>query len=135
MKNKLPSPLTIAWCRKNRAVIEAMNAKFDKEKSPSHWNSKGTAQYWRTRYAAHKLRAEKLNRTAAWADEAKMQEIFKNCPPDMSISHEIPLQGERVSGLNHELNLGYLSLSENCSRNNKFVPRYFKRDYAEISLF
>jgi hypothetical protein len=36
MKDKLPSPLTIAWCRKNRAIIEEMNAKFDKKKKPSH---------------------------------------------------------------------------------------------------
>ncbi len=132
---KLPSPLTIAWCRANKEIIQEMNAKFDKKKSPSHWNRKGDSQYWRTRYAAHKLRAEKLNRTAAWADEAKMQEIFKNCPPDMTIHHEFPLQAAGVSGLNHEANLMYLTLSENCSIGNNFTPRYFKRSYAEISLF
>jgi hypothetical protein len=125
---------SIAWYQANPEYVKAQNEIYDK-KYPSHWHSKGSKDYWRTKYAAHKLRAEKLRRTAAWADEAKMQEIFKNCPPDQTISHEIPLQAVGVSGLHHELNLGYLSLSENCSRNNKFVPRYFKRDYREISLF
>ncbi len=135
MKDKLPSPLTIAWCRKNRAVIEEMNAKFDKKKSPLHWSRPGQPNYYKTRLAAHKLRSKKLGRKCAWADESKIEEIFKNCPPDMTIHHEFPLQARLVSGLEHEANLKYLTLSENCRIHNNFTPRYFRRSYAEISLF
>jgi hypothetical protein len=132
--NKLPSPLTIAWCKKNKKIVQEMNAKFDKEKNPSHWHRKGDAEYYKTRVAAHKLRAEKLNRTAAWADEAKIEEIFRNCPPDMTIHHEFPLQAAGVSGLHHEANLKYVTLSENCRIHNSFTPRRFVINRGSISL-
>jgi hypothetical protein len=135
-KVKLPSPLTLAWCRANKEIVQEMNAKFDKEKNPSHWHRKGSPDYWKTKLAAHKLRDKKLNRTVvAWADEAKIEQIFRDCPPDKTIDHIFPVNGDLVSGLLHESNLQYLTTKENCQKSNKFVPRYFKRDYAEISLF
>ncbi len=135
MKDKLPSPLTIAWCKKNKKIVQEMNAKFDKEKNPSHWHRKGDADYYKTKLAAHKLRAEKLNRTAAWADEAKIEEIFRNCPPDMTIHHEFPLQAALCSGLHHEANLKYVTLPENCRIHNNFTPRRSIIYRATISLF
>ncbi len=123
MKDKLPSPLTIAWCRRNRAVIEEMNAKFDKKKSPSHWNRKGDADYWQTKVALHRIRAEKLNRLPAWADQDKIAEIIKNCPDDLEIEHGFPLQGRLISGLHVHQNIGYMSAKENASKHNNFKPR------------
>ncbi len=135
MKDKLPSPLTIAWCKKNKKIVQEMNAKFDKEKNPSHWHSKGSPDYYKTKLAAHKLRAEKLNRTAAWADEAKIEQIFRDCPADMTIHHEFPLQAGLCSGLHHEANLQYLTLSENASKHNDFTPRRFVINRASVTLF
>ncbi len=132
---KLPSPLTIAWCKKNKAIIEEMNAKFDKKKSPSHWHRKGDADYWRTKLAAHRSRAEKLNRLPRWADEQAIEKVFRDAPSEATIDHEFPLCGEVVSGLHVHGNLRYLPASENASKHNNFAPRYFKRDYREISLF
>lgn len=133
--SKLPSPLTIEWCRKNKKIVKEMNAKFDKEKNPSHWSRPGDAEYWRTRLAAHKSRAKKLGRKCAWANETEIERIFRDCPADMSIHHDFPVQGELVSGLDHELNLRYLPLSENCSIGNKFKPRRSIIYRGSISLF
>ncbi len=121
-KVELPSPLTLAWCRANKEIVQEMNAKFDKEKNPSHWHRKGSPDYWKTKLAAHKLRAKKLKRDVAWSDEAKIEQIFRDCPADMTIHHDFPLQAELICGLEHELNLRYLTLSENCSKHNNFKP-------------
>jgi hypothetical protein len=132
---KLPSPLTIAWCKKNKAVIEEMNAKFDKKKSPSHWHRKGDADYWQTKVVAHRIRAEKLNRLPAWADQDKIAEIIKNCPDGLEIEHEFPLQGRLISGLHVHQNIGYMSAKENASKYNNFKPRRSIIYRASISLF
>jgi hypothetical protein len=134
MKDKLPSPLTIAWCRKNRAIIEEMNAKFDEKKSPSHWNRKGDADYWKTKVAAHRIRAVKLNRLPRWADEQKIEEIIKNCPDGLEIEHEFPLQGRLISGLHVHQNIGYMSAKENASKHNNFNPRRFVINRGSITL-
>ncbi len=132
---KLPSPLTIAWCKKNKAIIEEMNAKFDKKKSPSHWHRKGDADYWQTKVVAHRIRAEKLNRLPAWADQDKIAEIIKNCPDGLEIEHEFPLQGRLISGLHVHQNIGYMSAKENASKYNNFKPRRSIIYRASISLF
>jgi hypothetical protein len=136
-KLKLPKPLTIAWCqnKKNRKIIQEMNAKFDREKNPAHWHRKGDADYWKTKLAAHKSRSKKLGRKCAWANEAEIERIFRECPADMTIHHDFPVQAEFISGLDHELNLRYLPLSENCSKGNAFKPRRSIINRATISLF
>jgi hypothetical protein len=134
MKMKdLPSPLTIAWCKKNKEVIQEMNAAYDK-KRPAHWHRKGGAEYWRTKLAAHKLRSKKLGRKCAWANEAEIERIFRECPENMTIHHDFPVQGEFICGLDHELNLRYLPLSENASLGNAFKPRRSIIFRATISL-
>jgi hypothetical protein len=135
MKDKLPSPLTIAWCKKNKKIVQEMNAKFDKKKSPSHWHRKGDKDYWKTKLAAHKIRAERLNRLPAWSDLDEIADIFKNCPDDLEIEHIIPIGGELVSGLHVPNNLTYLSAKENASKGNKYVPRRSIIYRATISLF
>ncbi len=124
---------TIAWYQANAQYVKEQNEIYDK-KYPAHWYRKGDENYWKTRLAAHQHRAKKLNRTAAWADKVKIEQIFKDCPLDKTIHHEFPLQADLVCGLDHELNLKYLTLSENCSLNNKFTPRYHRTFRATISL-
>jgi hypothetical protein len=134
MKNKLPSPLTIAWCKKNKKVVQEMNAKFDKKKSPSHWHSKGSKDYWRTKLKAHEIRAAKLNRLPRWADQQAIEQVFRDAPTSATIDHEFPLQGELVSGLHVHSNLRYLPASENASKGNNFNPRCFIINRSSISL-
>jgi hypothetical protein len=125
--------ITLAWYRANPEYVKEQNVIYD-SKQPKHWYRPGDVNYWKTKLSAHKLRAKKLNRTAAWADEAKIEQIFRDCPSDKTIHHEFPLCADLVSGLHHESNLKYLTLAENCSLNNKFKPRYHHTFRATISL-
>jgi hypothetical protein len=125
---------TIAWYRSHPEYVKEQNEIYDR-KYPAHWYKKDDENYWRTRLAAHKLRAKRLNRTVAWADEAKIEQIFRDCPPGKTLDHVIPLQGENVCGLEVENNFQYLSLKENCKKNNTFRSRISVRIYAVISLF
>jgi predicted HicB family RNase H-like nuclease len=68
-----------------------------------------------------KRRAAKLQRTVSWANLDKIKEIYKNCPDGYEVDHIIPLQGKNVSGLHVEYNLQYLTVSENCSKKNRFL--------------
>ncbi len=133
MKQKLPSPLTIAWCRKNKKIVQEMNEKYDK-KYPSYWRRPTDADYWITKYQSHKIRAEKLNRQPAWADEEAIQQVFRDAPDGLEIDHIIPLQSENCSGLHVSNNLAYLTQKENCQKSNKFTPRRSIIYRATISL-
>jgi hypothetical protein len=131
---KIPKQLTIAWCRRNQDWVREQNEIYDK-KYPSHWSRPGEPNYWKTKLAAHKARAKKLKRDVAWSDEAKIEQIFRDCPADMTIHHEFPLQAGLCSGLHHEANLQYLTLSENASKHNSFSPRRFVINRGSITLF
>jgi hypothetical protein len=130
---KIPKQLTIAWCRRNQDWVREQNEKFDK-KQPSHWKRKGDADYWKTKLVAHRIRAEKLNRLPRWADEQKIEEIFRDAPDGLEIDHEFPLQGELVSGLHVHNNLRYLPARENASKHNNFNPRRFVINRGLINL-
>jgi hypothetical protein len=126
---------SIAWYQANPNFVREQNAIYD-SKRPTHWYRKGDADYWKAKALAHKIRCQKLNRMPFWANEEAINEVFRTCSGDgFHIDHIIPLQGELVSGLHVANNLQKLTVKENCQKSNKFQPRYFKRDYAEISLF
>ncbi len=131
---KLPSPLTIAWCRANKDIIREMDAEFDKKKKPSHWHRKGDADYWKTKVAAHRIRAEKLNRLPRWADQQEIEQVFRDAPDGLEIDHEFPLQGELVSGLHVHNNLRYLPARENARKHNNFDPRRFVINRGLVTL-
>ncbi len=124
---------SIAWYQANQNYVKALNEIYDK-KYPSHWKRKGDKDYWKTKVQAHKIRAEKLNRLPAWADESKIEQVFKDAPNGLEIDHEFPLQGELVSGLHVHNNLKYLTTKENGRKHNSFKPRRFVINRAFISL-
>lgn len=74
----------------------------------------------KNKYYSAKRRAAKIQRTPAWANQEKINEIYANCPEGYHVDHIVPLRGERVSGLHVENNLQYLPASENISKGNKF---------------
>ena len=83
--------------------------------------------YYKDNKEACKLRARKyqmrrLQRTPLWADELKIEQIYKNRPKGYHVDHIIPLQGDKVSGLHIHTNLQYLTETENISKGNKYEP-------------
>lgn len=66
-------------------------------------------------------RSNKLDRTPEWADLAKIQEFYANCPTGWHVDHIVPLKGKLVSGLHTLNNLQYLPALDNITKGNKFV--------------
>ncbi len=69
-----------------------------------------------------KRRAAKLFRTPSWSETEAIEQFYIDCPKGYQGDHEIPLQGELVSGLHVLENLQYLTGPENISKGNKFNP-------------
>ena len=65
-----------------------------------------------------KRRAAKLNATPAWADNKKIAQIYKECPPGYHVDHVFPLQSPIMCGLHVENNLQYLPAKENIKKKN-----------------
>ena len=63
-------------------------------------------------------RSRKRQATPFWSDLDKIQEIYKNCPSDMTVDHIIPITSPIVCGLHVSWNLQYLTRSENSKKGN-----------------
>ena len=63
-------------------------------------------------------RSRKKQATPFWSDLDKIQEIYKNCPSDMTVDHIIPITSPIVCGLHVSWNLQYLTRSENSKKGN-----------------
>jgi hypothetical protein len=79
------------------------------------------------RYHVAKRRAAKLRRTPPWADMEAIKAVYEEARRltretgiDHHVDHEIPLQGELVSGLHVHNNLQILTGSENSRKKNRF---------------
>lgn len=74
-----------------------------------------------------KRRAKKLNATPAWADQAKIDAVYREAEElralglDVHVDHFYPLQGETVSGLHVHNNLRVLLAEANRSKGNRLV--------------
>ena len=77
---------------------------------------------------ASKRRAEEMQRTPKWADFSQIQAVYERAAVLTAetgiphhVDHEIPLKGEKVSGLHVHINLRPLPAKENLSKHNKFT--------------
>lgn len=106
----------------------ARSEKYLESDNGSRVTSAAIADWYRSdngkAYSAHKSakrRATKLQQTPAWSEELAIKRFYANCPEGYHVDHDIPLQGEIVSGLHVLGNLRYLPASENMSKGNKFA--------------
>jgi hypothetical protein len=79
------------------------------------------------RFHVAKRRAAKLRRTPPWADLDAMRAIYdearrltRETGIEHHVDHEIPLQGELVSGLHVHNNLRIITGAENSRKKNRF---------------
>ena len=105
----------LAWARANPEVVARKTVKYRK----AHWG--------KVLARASARHAAKLKRTPPWADLPAIEMIYQaasiaritlNVPID--VDHDIPLQGETVSGLHVHNNLRLLLSSENRKKSNRF---------------
>lgn len=73
-------------------------------------------------YLNYLRKRKTLKAIPSWADLDKIDEFYRNRPEGMHVDHIIPLNGELVSGLHVLENLQYLSVKDNLSKKNKYVP-------------
>ena len=71
-----------------------------------------------------KRRSAKLQRTPAWADLEAIKQFYLNCPEGYHVDHDVPLQGENISGLHVLNNLVYLTAEDNLKKGNKWPHNY-----------
>jgi hypothetical protein len=96
-------------------------------------NNRRQAKAWRDRYpgeanAYARLRQTRRDqRTPAWADLKKIQEIYKlakrmqsELGMKMAVDHIVPLKGEVVSGLHVHENLRVIPYIENARKSNSY---------------
>jgi len=118
---------TNAYYEEHKSEYAEYNAKYRKNnpdtcrKATRRYRDKDRVSYRKRDLArVSKRRADKIQRTPAWADLKKIEEIYANRPDGYHIDHIIPLKGENVSGLHVEGNLEAIPARENLRKSNKF---------------
>ena len=77
--------------------------------------------YYRPKHKArNSLNARRLRERTFGCKDA-IREFYLNCPKGYTVDHIVPLNGKNVSGLHCIQNLQYLTISENRSKNNKYI--------------
>lgn len=88
--------------------------------SKNYKHGKCYSTEFRSAYARKSGLKRKL-RVPKWADQEKIDEIYRNKPDGYHVDHIIPLNGKTVSGLHVHNNLQYLSIEDNRLKSNKYL--------------
>jgi len=110
---------------RNREKRKAANAEYrannlEKERARSRKFIRDNRPYYNAQLALRKAR--KLQATPMWADLNAIERIYRDCPPDMTVDHIVPLVHPMVCGLHVPQNLQYLTALENSSKGNRWWP-------------
>ena len=119
-------PESIAFEAEQRALKAADGERWDASGTERRAES-ARSRAALLRHHAAKRRATKLQRTPAWADMAAIRAVYDRAQAitretgiEHHVDHELPLQGELVSGLHVHNNLQVLTASENSKKRNRF---------------
>ncbi len=96
------------WYKNNPDRQKQYQAKYAK-------NHPDKVCYW-----AVKRKADKIQRTPAWADLEVIKLFYECRPANCHVDHIIPLRGKNISGLHVETNLQWLPERDNLIKGNKF---------------
>lgn len=120
------------WRDKNKERVRETNQNYYKNNKDQE---KDRARRWaennpdRKRANNATRRAARINRTPAWADPDRIDEIYRTAAEVSAetgiphhVDHVMPLQGSNVSGLHHQDNLLIVPGPENLSKGNIFEP-------------
>ena len=115
-------------CKICRVELNASNYKKDSTKEAHKRSYEKNYSNILARNTIYK--GERGKRVPKWADLDDISKIYRECPKDMHVDHELPLKGELVSGLHVVDNLQYLTVEENLKKSNKIdLIEYNKRVY------
>jgi hypothetical protein len=81
-------------------------------------------QAYTSKYRVSYVRKAELKRKLrmpVWANQEKIDDIYRNKPDGHEVDHIIPLSGKTVSGLHVHNNLQYLPKQENRLKSNRFT--------------
>ena len=67
-------------------------------------------------------RSRKKLATPIWADLDKINEVYANCPNDLTVDHIIPITSPIMCGLHVSWNMQYLTRSANSKKGNSLPP-------------
>lgn len=114
------------WRRNNSILVRRLTkewAQKNAEHCLAHARSYRRARSEKFAARESKRRADRLRATPGWADIKKISAIYAAAKHlGLTVDHVIPLKSDLVCGLHVENNLQLLSKSDNCSKNNRFIP-------------
>lgn len=105
-------------------------------KNPAHTGAKESKKRYKVKNPGKiqadtaKRRVAKLNRTVGWANKKQIQAYYDVCAffnevngyIKYHVDHEIPLQGNLVSGLHVHNNLRVIPWEDNVKKANRYTP-------------
>ena len=121
----------LKYRQEHREETREAHARFNENHPDYHKEYRSGNRDWADKHSARQAqrRADKLDRTPAWADLDAIELIYQNrpyctvkgVPAIYHVDHIIPLKGKYVSGLHVAENLQYMYPTLNLQKSNKWA--------------
>jgi len=95
-----------------------------RRKNPKKAKAQSNVRRHKVRKATPKWLSKKLF--------VKVVNFYERCPTKLTVDHIVPINGEKVSGLNVPWNLQYLTPSRNSSKGNRINLLEASEQYGKI---